>query len=157
MIDIKEFKPYLPDLKKFLQHKIKSDWWEDVYQETLCYIYSNQNKVIISNHKGYLLNTARFFINKHFDYNNKWKTDGVENIKENVCCNVMFDTSTGFNGFLIDDNLFIKLKSIPSDLYTPLKMQFEENQSIKNIAEALGLNENTVKTRIKRAKEYLKH
>jgi DNA-directed RNA polymerase specialized sigma24 family protein len=155
MIEIKEFKPYLNDLKFYLKRKIKSDWWEDVYQETLCYIYSNKNPIVLSNPKGYLLNTANFFINKHYDYNKKWQTEGVDNIKARVTNNVMFNTSTGFNGFLIDDKLFNKLQTIPSDLYTPLRMQIEE-QSIKNIAESLGLNENTVKTRIKRAKEYLK-
>jgi DNA-directed RNA polymerase specialized sigma24 family protein len=155
MTEIKEFKPYLQDLKFYLKRKIKSDWWEDVYQETLCYIYSNKRPIILSNPKGYLINTANFFINKHYDYINKWQTEGVEKVNIKISSNVMFDTSTGFNGFLIDDKLFNKLQTIPGDLYTPLRMQMEE-QSIKNIADELGLNENTVKTRIKRAKEYLK-
>lgn len=154
-MDIITFKPYFSDLKHYLKHKIKSDWWEDVYQETLCYICSNEQKIIISNPKGFLLNTANFFINKHYDYNKKWQKDNVENISAKVTTNVMFNTSTGFNGFLIDDKMLIKLQTIPNDLYEPLKMQLEEF-SIKDIAKELNLNENTVKTKIKRAKEFLK-
>lgn len=60
-----------------------------------------------------------------------------------------------YNTDLIDDNLFKNIQSVSKLIFAPFKMQLDD-MSIKEIAQELNINENTVKTRIMRCKTYLK-
>lgn len=149
-----DFYPYIPDLKNFIRSKIKTDQWKDVLQDTLLYLFVKFDKLIITNLKGLLLNTARFFINQYFK-GTKMKFDDID-----LCYNVSDNTKPIFvidhwNVNEIDDKLLRNLRTINKQLYVPFDMQLN-GKSIKEISDKLSINENTVKTRIKRAKEYLK-
>lgn len=150
-----DFYPYTNDLKNYIRSKIKTDHWKDVLQDTLLYLFVKFDKLIITNLKGLLFNTARFFINQHFK-GNKIKFDDID-----LCYNVSDRDSHTFkidhwNANEIDDKLLMNLRTIKKQLYEPFDMQLN-GKSIKEISLKLNINENTVKTRIKRAKEYLKN
>lgn len=146
---------YLPDLKKYVKSKIKDDWWKDIIQEVLLYLYIKFKSLIITDLKGLLINTAKMFINKHFRntskiiYNDTIIDIATTNQKH------IFMTS-GYNTEIIDDRLYNNIKSVSKLIFTPFKMQLDD-MSIKEIADELNINENTVKTRIKRCKEHLKN
>jgi len=149
-----DFYPYIPDLKKYIRSKIKTDHWEDILQDTLLYLFIKFDKLIITNLKGLLINTARFFINQHFK-GTKIKFDDI-----NLCYNVSDKINPVFmidhwNANEITDQLYRNLRTIKKQLLEPFNLQLNGN-SIKEISQQLNINENTVKTRIKRAKEYLK-
>lgn len=149
-----DFLEYIPDLKGYIKSKIKTDHWKDVLQDTMLYLFLKFDQLIITNLKGLLFNTANFFINKHFN-GSKIKFDDI-----NLCYNISDRMNPVFqignwNGNEINDRLLYNLKTINKTLYEPFEMQMN-NKTIHEIAVNLGLNENTVKTRIKRAKEYLK-
>lgn len=149
-----DFYPYTNDLKNYIRSKIKTDHWKDVLQDTLLYLFVKFDKLIITNLKGLMINTARFFINQHFK-GSKIKFDNID-----LCYNVSDRDSHTFkldhwNANEIDDKLLSNLRTIKKQLYEPFDMQLN-GKSIKEISQKLNINENTVKTRIKRAKEYLK-
>ena len=50
--------------------------------------------------------------------------------------------------------MYLKLCKVSHILYEPFEMQLN-NISIKEISTILNINENTIKTRIKRCKEFL--
>jgi DNA-directed RNA polymerase specialized sigma24 family protein len=60
-----------------------------------------------------------------------------------------------WNSYRVDDNLFANLRRVSKTLLEPFEMQLND-RTIKEIAHDLDLNENTVKTRIKRCKEALR-
>lgn len=149
-----DFYPHIPDLKNFIRSKIKTDHWKDVLQDTLLYLFVKFDKLIITNLKGLLLNTARFFINQYFK-GIKMKFDDID-----LCYNITDTTNPVFvidhwNVNEIDDKLLRNLRTINKKLYEPFDMQLN-GKTVKEISQKLNINENTVKTRIKRAKEYLK-
>lgn len=146
---------YVPDLKKYIRSKIKTDWWKDVVQEVLLYLYIKFKSIIITDLKGLIINTARMFINKHIT-KNCTRLVFVNELTTNVSI-IQKHTyvSYGYNIDLIDDNLFKNIQSVSQLIFAPFKMQLED-MSIKEIAQELNINENTVKTRIMRCKTYLK-
>ncbi len=148
-----DFLPYMDDLKKYVRSKVKTDQQQDVIQDTVLYIFLKYETLVITNIKGLLINTSNFFINKHFNTKEKiYDISYLYPMYESVKPKFYIDN---YNSQSIDDNLYKNLKSISKTLLEPLELQLE-HKSIKDIAKSLNLNENTVKTRIKRAKEYLK-
>jgi len=152
-----DFLEYLPDLKKYVRSKIKTDIWKDVVQDTLIYLYIKFDKLIITDLKGLIINTARFFINKHFrvsklEYSDVLETKYMFAVTDTM--NPVFKIGS-WNGNDIDDKLYSNLRRVSKTLFEPFEMQMN-NKSVKEISEELELNENTVKTRIKRCKEFLK-
>lgn len=149
-----DFYPYIPDLKNFIRSKVKTDHWKDVLQDTLLYLFMKFDSLIITNLKGLLFNTARFFVNKYFN-GKKIKFDDID-----LCYNISDKDRHTFkidhwNVNEIDDTLLRNLRTIKKNWYEPFDMQLN-GKTIKEISDKLHINENTVKTRIKRAKEYLK-
>lgn len=152
-----DFLQYLPDLKKYVRSKIKTDIWKDVVQDTLIYLYIKFDKLIITDLKGLIINTARFFVNKHFrtskiEYSDVLETKYMFFVTDTM--NPVFKIGS-WNGNDIDDKLYSNLRRVSKTLFEPFEMQMN-NKSVKEISEELELNENTVKTRIKRCKEFLK-
>lgn len=146
---------YLPDLKKYVKSKIKDDWWKDIIQEVLLYLYIKFKSLIITDLKGLIINTAKMFINKHFRDNTKIHYRDIISDVYTTQQKHIFITS-GYNTDIIDDRLYHNIKSVSKLIFTPFKMQLDD-MSIKEIAQELNINENTVKTRIKRCKEHLKN
>jgi len=112
------------------------------------------DSLIITNLKGLLLNAARFFVNQYYR-GTKIKFDDID-----LCYNISDRDRHVFkidhwNANEIDDILLRNLRTIKKNLYEPFDMQLN-GKTIKEISDKLNINENTVKTRIKRAKEYLK-
>lgn len=152
-----DFLQYLPDLKKYVRSKIKTDWWEDVVQDTMIYLHLKFEKLIITDLRGLIFNTANFFINKHFRVSRIDYTDVVETkymYAASEATNPVFKIGN-WNGNDIDDKLYSNLRRVSKTLFTPFEMQLND-KTVKEIATELELNENTVKTRIKRCKEFLK-
>jgi RNA polymerase sigma factor (sigma-70 family) len=149
-----DFFEHIPDVKNYIRSIIKTDDYKDVLQDTLLYLFIKFDTLIITNLKGLLFNTARFYINKHLN-RTKIRFDDID-----LCYNVSNTDRHIFkidhwNANEIDDQLLRNLKSIKKDLYQPFDMQVN-GKTVKEISQKLNINENTVKTRIKRAKEYLK-
>lgn len=147
---------YLPDLKKYVKSKIKDDWWKDIIQEVLLYLYIKFKSLIITDLKGLIINTAKMFINKHFRNTDRMIYKDIIVESSTTHQKHIFMTS-GYNTDLIDDRLYNNIKSVSKLIFTPFKMQLDDDMSIKEIAQELNINENTVKTRIKRCKEHLKN
>jgi DNA-directed RNA polymerase specialized sigma24 family protein len=152
-----DFLQYIPDLKKYVRSKIKTDTWKDVVQDTLIYLYMKFDKLIITDLKGLIINTARFFINKHFrvskiEYSDVLETKYMFAVTDSM--NPVFKIGS-WNGNDIDDRLYSNIKRVSKTLMEPFEMQMND-KTVKEISQELELNENTVKTRIKRCKEFLK-
>ena len=146
---------YVPDLKKYIRSKIKTDWWKDVVQEVLLYLYIKFKSIIITDLKGLIINTAKMFINKHITKNCA-RLVFVNELTTNVSIVQKHSfLAYEYNTDLIDDNLFKNIQSVSKLIFAPFKMQLDD-MSIKEIAQELNINENTVKTRIMRCKTYLK-
>lgn len=145
---------YVPDLKKYIKSKIKTDWWKDIVQETLLYLYIKFKTIIITDLKGLLINTGRMFMNKHITMNTRLVFSNTLESAHISTQRHNFDIS-GYNSSIIDDKLFNNIKTVSKLIFAPFSMQLDD-MSIKEIAQQLNINENTVKTRIKRCKEHLK-
>lgn len=150
-----DFIQYIPELKRYVRSKVKSDWWEDIVQETLTYLFIKFKTIVITNIRGILINTARFFIQKH--YAEKRNVTFISNydvflLSINPAPQLMISE---YNSCEISDNLYMNIKNVSKVLLIPFKMQMD-NMSIKEIAYELNISETAVKTRLKRCKEYLK-
>lgn len=146
---------YIPDLKKYVKTKVKTNEWEDVVQDTLAYLFIKLDTITISNLLGLVINTSDFFIKEYYKKVNKLIY--IENYDN---CNLYVEPKykifvSGYDSALISDKLYKNINSVPDALYIPFQMQLNDI-SIHEIASELGLNENTVKTRIRRCKEYLR-
>ena len=152
-----DFLMYVPDLRNYVRSKVKTDWWKDIVQDTLVYLFIKFDKLIISNLKGLIINTANFFINKHFGsrkilYYDIPETKYLYNLTEHM--NPVFKIGV-WNSSGIDDRLYQNLRKVSKALFVPFEMQMNDVR-VRDIAIELQLNENTVKTRIKRCKEMLR-
>lgn len=151
MIKFDIFYPYLDDLKRYIKSKCYDiSYCDDILQDTLLYLYLNYKNIHITNPKGLLFNTCKFFINKYqtFIIYEDYKT----NMYVTMSCSI--NVNYTYNSFNIDDKLLNIITNINKDLFIPFKMQLE-TYSIKEIANILNIPENTVKTRIFRCKKEL--
>jgi len=147
---------YIPDLKKYVKSKVLTDIWKDVVQDTLIYLHFKFDTLQITDLKGLMINTSNFFIQKYYKKIKNNKIDYIEKIETNISANFKcnFDIDN-YNSYYIDDQLLKNIKNTSKTLFIPFEMQLN-GLSIKDIAEELKCNENTVKTRISRCKEKLK-
>lgn len=147
---------YIPDLTKYIKSKIISIDWEDVLHDTLLYLLIKFDDIIITNLKGLIINTGKIFINKYF-YNQSFNF--LEDLDESSLNSNEIQShdffESGYNTEYISDTLLNNLNNVSDTLLTPFKLKLED-YSIKEISKKLNLNENTVKTRLKRCKMYLK-
>lgn len=150
---------YIPDLKKYVKSKVTTDIWKDIVQDTLLYLYFKFDTLQITDLKGLILNTANFFIQKYYTFKLKDKlmvVEKIEKIESHKTVTISCDLKIGrYNSFCIDDVLLKNIDNISETLFKPFQMQLN-GFTIKDIAEELKCNENTVKTRISRCKEKLK-
>jgi len=152
-----DFLKFIPDLTKYVQSKVKTDWWKDIIQDTLIYLHIKFDKLIITDLKGLMFNTANFFINKHFresklQYTDIITTKYMYSVTDTL--NPVFKLGE-WNSNNIDDKLYANIRRVSKTLLIPFEMQMN-NKTVKEISVYMNLNENTVKTRIKRCKEFLK-
>ena len=136
---------HIPDLKKYVKSKIKTDWWKDVVQDVLVYLYIKFKSSIITNLKGFILNTAKMFINKYFLRNDKKLIYSNEILSNDTSNQIHVFMRSEYNTNYIDDTLYNNIKSVSKLIFAPFKMQLDD-MSIKEIAQELDINENTVKT-----------
>lgn len=133
---------HLDNVKKYINSCVKNNQdREDILQDTLLYVLTNQHKYKITNYKGFILNSAKFFIYKY--YNKKINIDFTSDIKDEA------------SDEIIEDHLIESINCISKLLIRPFLLQLE-GESIDNISVILKTNPNTIKTRIKRCKEQLK-
>lgn len=152
MNDSQEIIKYIPHLKRYVKSKVKTVYWEDVVQETLLYLLLKIDNIEITNTKGLLFNTANFFISK--SRNNREtvplnNNDKITNFNGSVIKNK-------YNTYILDDKIFCKLLKVDKKHLKKFVLQIN-GYSIKEISVMCNCNENTVKTHIKRCKDYLKH
>ena len=145
---------YIPDLRRYVKSRIHTDWWEDVVQDTLLYLFLKFDTLLITDMKGLMINTSQFFINKHHTSQKKYTFVVINADQFTVDPNVKYAVGE-YNGVKMSDELYNSIHKVSKTLFVPFSMQVD-GLSIRNIAKDLGLNENTVKTRIKRCKEYLR-
>lgn len=152
-MNLSPFEPYYDYIKNSLNKQLKNKLdAEDTFQEILIYLW-NKEETIIKFPKTYFYTLAKWFAIKHKPEPTE-DIDNHLNIKSNNL-SIMFSSETGWNLYEIDDNVYSKLKKIPNKYLEPLMLKIMDKKSIKQISDELKINENTVKTNIKRAKEFL--
>lgn len=152
-----DFYQYIPDLKRYVKSKIKTDISNDIIQDTMLYLFIKFDKLIITDLKGLMFNTSNFFINKHFSKRNKIEyTDNILKYMYNITetQNPTFKIGI-WNSNEIDDKLYKNLRKVSKKLLIPFEMNINNDNSIKEIAKELNLTENAVNMRILRCKKYL--
>lgn len=152
-MDLKPFEQHYNYVKVFLKKNIKNiQDQEDIFQEVLIYLW-NKPETPIQYHKTYLYTLTKWFITKYKPESTKC-IDDYSNIKCNNL-SIAFSSEIGWNLYEIEDSVYKRLKTIPKKYLDPLLLKVLDKKSIKEISTELMINENTVKTNIKRAKEYL--
>ena len=154
----KLFKTYYEQLLRYAEGIIcDTDDAKDIVQDLFVYIWDNAKSVEInSSIKGYLFRSVR---NRCL---NEIKSLGI-NAHRNL---LYFDGLLAFENFdqVANDKKFEfkteaileEIKSLPSKMRKIFEMKYFQKQKYKNIAETLGISENTVKTHLMRAKEKLR-
>lgn len=132
-----EILKYERDLINYVRSKIHNDDWQDVVQDTLMYLCIKVNDINITNTKGLVLNTGRFFVNTYF----KPKKE-IQNIIEKESIDISYILKHFTN---IDKT---QLKPFLMSVY---------GYKIKDIANILKINENTIKTRIRACRNKLRN
>lgn len=151
-MNLTPIRPYFKFIQKTLNKNIKNpDDAKDVFQEMMIYLHLKK-EAEIKHPKTYLHKLCCWYAIK------KKSSDKTEDLEDRVLIGpkVVFNSDSGWNGYEIDDGLMTRLGTIPGTLYEPLALQVFDNMSIHQIAVKLGLNENTVKTNIRRAKIFLR-
>ncbi len=144
--------PYFKFIQDTLNKKLNNrDDAQDTYQEILIYLFLKE-ETEIKYPKAYLYKICISHIIK------RGNTVRTEELEDTITIGpkVVLSSDSGWNEYEFDDRMMNRLKSIPGALYEPLALQVFDNLSISQIAVRLALNENTVKTNIRRAKLYLK-
>ena len=122
--------------------KNKSDA-EDVFQEVFIRYMKNYNKIVSDEHcKAWLIRTA---INCSYDiFNNLWTKKTVP-----IIDNLVFSTKE-------KSDIYYNVLELPKKYRTVIHLFYYEDMSIKEIAEALGTKEGTVKSQLHRGRNMLK-
>lgn len=150
-MNLKQFDPYLSYIKSVLKRKCNNqDDADDMFQEIMIYLWNKQDTKIIYP-KTYIANLVKWYVSKVKKTYNTREINDADKKGESI---PIFNSETGWNSYELDDKIIERLKTIPKMLFESLSMQIFDGLSIKQIANNLNTNENTVKTRIKRAKEY---
>lgn len=147
---------YIPDLKRYVKSIINTSESDDIVQDTLLYLYLKFDDINVTNVKGLLINTSKFFIKKHLSLNAKLNTCEISDNDINIFHINNANIRIGkYNSILIDDTLFTNINRVSKSLFIPFQMQVN-GYSIQDIVNELKENENTIKTRIRRCKLILK-
>lgn len=130
------------------------DWStaEDIVQEVFVkYFQTSDQFRQEASLKTYL---ARMTTNRSKDYLRSWKH------KKDVLFDTIFAQSKGIDETLLEQEQLAGLEEnlfkLPIKYREPLILYYYDEQSISEIATYLQLNENTVKTRLRRAKQQMK-
>ncbi|QTD39436.1 sigma-70 family RNA polymerase sigma factor [Sporosarcina sp. Te-1] len=97
---------------------------------------------------------TRMTANRSKDYLRSWKH------KKDVLLGAAYSSTKGAEDVLLEQEQLVSLRKnlfqLPLKYREPLILYYYDEQSIAEIASYLELNENTVKTRLRRAKQQLK-
>ena len=116
----------------------------DLTQETFMKLYTYTKPFDGDEHiKAWLIRTAINLCKNHV-------RDSGRRSHEELDENIPAPESTDYSYVLS------AVLSLPEKYRLPIHLYFYENYSVKQIADALGINESTVKTRLKRGREKLK-
>ena len=153
----KLFQTYYKQLVRYAEGIIyDADNAKDIVQDLFVFIWDNAESVDInSSIKGYLFRSVR---NRCL---NEIKSLGI-NANRNL---LYFEGLSDFENLdevadkvfeFKTDAILKAVKSLPSKMRKIFEMKYFQKQKYKNIAETLGISENTVKTHLMRAKEKLR-
>ncbi len=130
------------------------DWSaaEDVVQEVFITYFRKSDQ--FRNEASLKTYLTKMTANRAKDYLRSWKH------KKDVVFETIFATSKSTEQQLLEEEQLASLETnlfkLPLKYREPLLLYYYDEQSIAEIAEFLQLNENTVKTRLRRAKLQLK-
>ncbi|GKV56563.1 RNA polymerase subunit sigma [Sporosarcina sp. NCCP-2222] len=125
---------------------------EDIVQEVfVTYFQKSDQFRKDASLKTYL---TKMTANRSKDYLRSWKH------KKDMLLSAAFSSTKGAEDELLEQEQLISLRKhlfqLPLKYREPLILYYYDEQSIAEIASYLELNENTVKTRLRRAKQQLK-
>lgn len=153
-MNLKRFEPFFISAKRTIVKKIKNNQdAEDIFQDIIIYLWSKP-ETEITHPKTFLYNAVNWYISK-YKFNNDLNIDDIDDNMQNFN-RVILNSEIGWNIYEIEDSFYSRLKTCPKKYIDPLVYHIIEGMSIKEISCKMSMNQNTVKTNIKRAKEYLK-
>lgn len=125
---------------------------EDVVQEVFVTYFQKSDQ--FRNEASLKTYLTKMTANRSKDYLRSWKH------KKDVLFDTIFTSVKGTDELLLEQERLASLEKnlfqLPMKYREPLILFYYDEQSIAEIASYLGLNENTVKTRLRRAKQQLK-
>lgn len=145
-------KKYEKQLASFVYKKVKdSDVTDDIVQETFIRIYKNLHKFDAT--KAFTPWMYTIAKNLSFDILRKGKHRAqmdwdMEDTKESIIAKLIRHEAV--------QTLRDAMKSLPEIYRAPLLGYYFANLSYKELAHSYNLSENTIKTRLRRAKSYLR-
>ncbi|MFE8700623.1 sigma-70 family RNA polymerase sigma factor [Cytobacillus sp. FJAT-54145] len=124
---------------------------EDISQEVFISCYQNLNR--FQNRSTYKTWLYRITVNKCKDYLKSWSFKNIQ-YKDIISSFLMSTTPSADSAFIYleeKEDLFEKVLTLPVKFREIIILHYYEDLSVNDISELLGLNLNTVKTRLHRA------
>ena len=147
-----EIKSYNDDLQNYIKSRIKNDGWKDVYQDTIVYLLSQEDKEV-SNLKGYILNAGRFFVYNYFNRQKKTIKYVAEYSEKNVPVVDIENVKVGNIDYgKFDDKQITVIGNANRSGKSMFLEMIASGFSNKEIAMTFEMNENTLRTRLNRMK-----
>ncbi len=153
---------YGKDLYSFCCHVTHSrQEADDLYQDTFLKMYEMGEKVVIkTNPKSFLMGVAlNLYRNHKRKLSVRQRITGVSVAVDETMENIV-DKEQGTEELLVakEECLLVRemVRKLPDKYRIPILLYYMEELSIAEIAALLQMSENTVKTRMRRAKKILK-
>lgn len=124
----------------------------EAVQDTFICVYMHIKKLKnVENFNSWII---KILIN---NCNKKYKKKNVIEVSYDSLCNEYFvHDEYDFEKIINEIDFFELISILNEDDRTILTLYYKDNYSTKEIAEILGMNENTIRTRMKRAREIIK-
>ena len=153
--------------------ELMTDYGQDILQLVIQYVHNRSvaedltQEIFVKCYKAlptFHFNSSmktwlwRIAINHTKDYLKSWYAKNVEATKEDVFAQVKSDNCVEQQVLqqLEDDELVRAVFALPVKYREVIYLCYYEEQSMKEMADILQLNESTVKTRLRKAKQLLK-
>lgn len=153
---------YGKDLYSFCCHVTRSrQEADDLYQDTFLKMYEMGEKVVIrSNPKSFLMSVAlNLYRNHKRKLSVRSRITGVS-VAVDEAADSVADEKQGMEDLVVakEECLLVRemVRKLPDKYRIPILLYYMEGLSIAEIAALLQMSENTVKTRMRRAKKILK-
>lgn len=127
---------------------------EDVVQDVFLYVWENAEAIQIEKSlKGYLYKMVR---NRCLNYLKSLKITDNSNFIElsiNLVSDYNLDASDSDERIIIYNQVMQIIETLPSKMQQIFRLKFLSDYKYSEIADELGISENTVKTQLKRARK----